>query len=100
MYPVGVADVLGTGRPQVFVSSFECGAGSKAWLYGIWPDGNRHAAVPYLPHWPVGRADAVDRCYDQSIDFVGRGHERAGVRSGRRQAAHLHERHQRPGRRC
>ena len=72
MYPVGVADVLGTGRPQVYVSSFECGAGSKAWLYGIWPDGNRHRGGAYLPNWPVS-VPTLNRCYDQSIDFVGEG---------------------------
>ena len=72
MYPVGVADVLGTGRPQVYVSSFECNRGSQAFLYGIWPDGNRHRGGPYLPNWPVS-VPTLSRCYDQSIDFVGEG---------------------------
>jgi hypothetical protein len=72
MYPVGVADVLGTGRPQVYVSSFECNGGSKAWLYGIWPDGNNHAGGPYLPNWPAA-VPTLAMCYDQSIDFVGEG---------------------------
>jgi Subtilase family len=72
VYPVGVADVLGTGRPQVYVSSFECNGSSKAWLYGIWPDGNRHAGGPYLSNWPVA-VPTLSRCYDQSIDFVGEG---------------------------
>jgi hypothetical protein len=72
MYPVGVADVLGTGRPQVYVSSFECNGGSKAFLYGIWPDGNRHHGGAYLPNWPVS-VPTLSRCYDQSIDFVGEG---------------------------
>ena len=72
MYPVGVADVLGTGRPQVYVSSFECNGGSEAFLYGIWPDGNRHRGGAYLPHWPVA-VPTLSRCYDQSIDFVGEG---------------------------
>src|SRR5205807_903021 len=72
MYPVGVADVLGTGKPQVFVSSFECSGksastqdtalgltpvgsnpASKAWLYGVWADGNDHPGGAYLPHWPA-----------------------------------------------
>ena len=72
MYPVGVADVLGTGRPQVYVSSFECNRGSQAFLYGIWPDGNRHRGGPYLPNWPVS-VPTLSRCYDQSIDFIGEG---------------------------
>jgi hypothetical protein len=91
MYSVGVADVLGTGRPQVFVSSFECtgrsaatqdtalgvtpigsNPASKAWLYGVWPDGNDHAAGPYLPNWPAA-LPSLSFCYDQSIDFVGEG---------------------------
>ena len=91
MYSVGVADVLGTGRPQVFVSSFECsGRGaatqdtalgltpvgsnpaSKAWLYGVWPDGNHHTGGAYLPNWPAA-LPALSFCYDQSIDFVGEG---------------------------
>lgn len=72
MYPVGVADVLGTGRPQVYVSSFECNAGTSAFLYGIWPDGNRHRGGPYLPNWPVA-VPTLSMCYDQSIDFVGEG---------------------------
>src|SRR4051794_31629624 len=91
MYSVGVADVLGTGKPQVFVSSFECSGSSgatqdtvlgltpvgsnpasKAWLYGVYPDGTRHAGGPYLPNWPVAMP-ALSFCYDQSIDFVGEG---------------------------
>ena len=72
MYPVGVADVLGDGRPQVYVSSFECNGGNQAFLYGIWPDGNRHRGGPYLPNWPVA-VPTLSRCYDQSIDFVGEG---------------------------
>jgi hypothetical protein len=91
MYSVGVADVLGTGKPQVFVSSFECsGRGastqdtvlgltplgsnppSKAWLYGVWADGNNHAGGAYLPHWPAA-LPSLSFCYDQSIDFVGEG---------------------------
>jgi hypothetical protein len=91
MYPVGVADVLGTGKPQVFVSSFDCSGRSaatqdtalgltplggssaaKSWLYGVWPDGNDHGGGPYLPNWPVA-LPALSFCYDQSIDFVGEG---------------------------
>jgi hypothetical protein len=72
MYPVGVADVLGTGKPQVFVSSFECNGGTKAWLYGLWPDGTRHAGGAYLPNWPAA-VPTLSMCYDQSIDFVGEG---------------------------
>jgi hypothetical protein len=72
MYPVGVADVLGKGRPQVYVSSFECNRGSQAFLYGIWPDGNRHRGGAYVPNWPVA-LPTLSRCYDQSIDFVGEG---------------------------
>ena len=89
MYPVGVADVLGTGKPQVFVSSFECSGksastqdtalgltpvgsnpASKAWLYGVWADGNDHPGGAYLPHWPAA-LPSLSFCYDQSIDFVG-----------------------------
>jgi hypothetical protein len=91
MYSVGVADVLGQGKPQVFVSSFDCSGSSastedtalgltpagsnpaaKAWLYGIWGDGNQHSGGAYLPHWPAV-LPALDFCYDQSIDFVGEG---------------------------
>ena len=91
MYSVGVADVLHAGKPQVFVSSFECsGQGastqdtalgltplgsnpaSKAWLYGVWADGNNHAGGAYLPNWPAA-LPALSFCYDQSIDFVGEG---------------------------
>src|SRR5437763_5154890 len=70
MYSVGVADVLHTGKPQVFVSSFECSGqsaatqdtvlgltplgsnpASKAWLYGVWADGNDHAGGPHMEGW-------------------------------------------------
>jgi hypothetical protein len=90
MYPVGVGDVLHKGRPQVFVSSYECNGKStstenvggglaggpqgpdvaKTWMYGIWPDGGRHRGGAYLPHWPVA-INTVSFCYDESIDFVG-----------------------------
>jgi hypothetical protein len=91
MYSVGVADVLGQGHPQVFVSSFDCSGSSastqdtalgltpigsnpasKAWLYGIWADGNHHSGGAYLPGWPAA-LPSLDFCYDQSIDFVGEG---------------------------
>ncbi len=72
MYSVGVADVLGAGKPQVFVSSSECGDDRTAWLYGVWADGNRHAGGPFLPHWPVA-LPSLSMCYDQSIDFVSEG---------------------------
>jgi hypothetical protein len=91
MYPVGVADVLGTGKPQVFVSSFDCSGrsaatqdtalgltpigsnpASKGWLYGVYADGNRHSGGAYLSGWPAA-LPALDFCYDQSIDFVGEG---------------------------
>ena len=93
MYAVAVGDVLHTGRPQVFVSSFECNgkttptgdlaaalAGIKplsnsdagVWLYGLWGDGNRHRGGAYLRNWPVFLPTG-DFCYDQSIDFVGEG---------------------------
>jgi hypothetical protein len=93
VYAVGVGDVLHTGRPQVFVSSFECNgkntptgdllsaaSGGRplgtndagVWIYGVWGDGNRHAGGAYLPHWPVFLPTG-DFCYDQSIDFVGEG---------------------------
>ena len=91
MYPVAVADVLHTGRPQVFVPSFECNGAStstenlgqsligvqpsgsdvaKTWMYGIWSNGNRHTGGPYLPNWPAA-VKTGSFCYDQSIDFVG-----------------------------
>jgi hypothetical protein len=91
MYSVGVADVLGTGKPQVFVSSFDCSGSSaatqdtalgltpigsnpasKAWLYGVYADGNDHGGGAYLPGWPAA-LPSLDFCYDQSIDFVGEG---------------------------
>jgi hypothetical protein len=93
MYAPAVADVLGKGKPQVFVSSFDCnGVGTstenlglallgqppadnqvaKTWIYGIWPEGNNHPGGPYLPGWPVA-LNADSFCYDQSIDFVGEG---------------------------
>jgi hypothetical protein len=73
MYSVGVGDVLGSGHPQVFVSSFECDNDHPAaFLYGIWGDGNNHAGGAYLPGWPV-RLPSLQACYDQSIDFVEEG---------------------------
>jgi hypothetical protein len=75
MYAPAVADVLGTGRPQVFVSSFDCSGTSgqaKTWIYGIWGDGNEHTGGPYLPNWPVA-LNSFSFCYDESIDFVGEG---------------------------
>lgn len=92
MYSVAVGKVTPKStRPQVFVSSFECsgkgvdttstatglagGGGSttaKAWLYGLWADGTRHAGGAYLPNWPVA-VSGLSFCYDQSIDFVGEG---------------------------
>jgi hypothetical protein len=91
MYSVGVADVLGKGRPQVFVSAFDCSGSSastqdtglgltpigsnpasKAWLYGVWAQGRNHSGGPYLPGWPAA-LPSLDFCYDQSIDFVGEG---------------------------
>ncbi len=93
MYAVGVGDVLHTGHPQVFVSSFECNgkstatqnlalgllglqhfgaSGAGVWIYGVWNNGNRHRGGAYLPHWPVFLPTG-DFCYDQSIDFVGEG---------------------------
>jgi hypothetical protein len=71
IFPAGVADVLHTGRPQVFVSSFESG-GNRSYLYGIWPDGNDHPGGPFLPGWPA-TVPALQGTYDQSIDFVGEG---------------------------
>jgi hypothetical protein len=91
MYSVGVADVLGTGKPQVFVSGFDCSGqdaatqdtalgltpagsnpASKGWLYGVWGDGNDHSGGAYLPNWPVAMP-SLSFCYDLSIDFVGEG---------------------------
>jgi hypothetical protein len=91
MYSVGVADVLGRRKPQVFVSSFDCSGSSastqdtalgltpigsnpaaKAWLYGIWANGTRHSGGAYLSGWPAA-LPSLDFCYDQSIDFVGEG---------------------------
>jgi hypothetical protein len=89
---VGVADVLGKGRPQVFVQSFECNGKStstdqlagqaagtgggpdsaETWMYGIWSSGRKHRGGPFLPNWPVA-LPTVSFCYDQSIDFVGEG---------------------------
>jgi hypothetical protein len=94
MFAPAVGHVLGKGRrPQVFVSSFDCNGQStstqnlglvlsgqppqgnqvaKTWIYGLWPDGNRHKGGPYLPHWPVA-LNTASFCYDMSIDFVGEG---------------------------
>ena len=75
IFPPSVGDVLGTGRPQVFVPSMEClntGSSHKSWIYGIWPDGNKHPGGPYMPGWPVGLTSLAG-CYDQSIDFVEEG---------------------------
>ncbi|MCW2967087.1 MAG: hypothetical protein JWM71_859, partial [Solirubrobacteraceae bacterium] len=92
MYSVAVGNVVSkTGRPQIFVSSFDCsgkgvdttstasglagGGGStsaKAWMYGLWADGSRHKGGAYLPNWPVA-VSGLSFCYDQSIDFVGEG---------------------------
>jgi hypothetical protein len=79
--PPAVADVLGTGKPQVFVPSDEClstGGTHRSWMYGIWPDGNRHPGGPYMPGWPVGLTSLAD-CYDQSIDFVEEGATPASI---------------------
>jgi hypothetical protein len=90
MYPVGVADMQKTGRPQVFVPSFESNGVSTStqdlaaslagintgatpaatWMYGIWPDGNNHPGGAYIPNWPV-KVPTLSFAYDQSIDFVG-----------------------------
>jgi hypothetical protein len=75
IFPPSIGDVLHTGRPQIFVPSFEClnsGGTHRSWIYGIWPDGNRHPGGPYLPGWPVGLTSLAG-CYDQSIDFVEEG---------------------------
>ena len=93
MYAPAVGNVLGKGKPQVFVSSFDCNGMStsnqnlglvlagqppsgnqvaKTWIYGIWPDGNKHRGGPYLPNWPVA-LNAASFCYDMSIDYVGEG---------------------------
>jgi hypothetical protein len=76
-----VGDVLKTGKPQVFVPSDEClstPAGKRAWMYGIWPDGNLHAGGPYLPGWPAG-LPSLAGCYDLSIDFVEEGAAPASI---------------------
>jgi Subtilase family len=79
--PPAVGDVLGTGKPQVFVPSDEClnsGGAHKSWMYGIWPKGNRHPGGPYMPGWPVGLTSLAG-CYDQSIDFVEEGATPASI---------------------
>ncbi len=81
MFGPSVGDVLGTGKPQVFVPSFEClstSAGKRSWMYGIWPDGNLHPGGPYMPGWPVGLTSLAG-CYDQSIDFVEEGAAPASI---------------------
>jgi hypothetical protein len=77
IFSPSVGDVLGTGRQQVFVPSFEC-LGGRSWIYGIWPDGNRHPGGPFLPGWPVGLSTLAG-CYDQSIDFVQEGASPASI---------------------
>jgi hypothetical protein len=81
VFAPSAADVLGTGKPQVFVPSFEClstPAGKRSWMYGIWPDGNLHPGGPYMPGWPVGLTSLAG-CYDQSIDFVEEGAAPASI---------------------
>ena len=73
VFSVGVGDVLGTGKPQVFVSGFDCADDTNnVFLYGVWPDGNNHAGGAYLPNWPVAMKSLAS-CYDESIDFVEEG---------------------------
>ena len=61
--------------------SNEClntGGTHQSWMYGIWPDGNRHPGGPYMPGWPVGLTSLAG-CYDQSIDFVEEGATPASI---------------------
>jgi subtilase family protein len=81
IYPPAVADVLRTGKPQVFVPSSECvttPTGQHPFMYGIWPDGNLHPGGPYMPGWPVA-LPSLAGCYDMSIDFVEEGAAPASI---------------------
>jgi len=71
--PPAVGDVLGTGKDQVFLPSFECDDKTGSiYLYGIQPDGNDNAGGPYLPGWPIASVGMAG-CYQESIDFVQEG---------------------------
>ncbi len=78
--PPAVADVLGTGKDQVFVGSNECvtSGGEHPYIYGIQPDGNNNPGGAFLPGWPV-QLDSLAGCYDQSIDFVQEGSNAASI---------------------
>ena len=74
-----VADVLGTGRDQVFLPGFDCNDDkNEVYAYGIQSDGNNSAGGPYLPGWPV-TLKATGGCYSQSIDFVQEGSNAASI---------------------
>lgn len=73
MMTPAVGDLLGTGKDQVFLPSFECDdAANRTFVYGIHPEGNNRPGSPWLPGWPTAM-DSIAGCYSQSIDFVQEG---------------------------
>lgn len=74
-----VGDVLGIGRDQVFLPSYECNRRtSKIFAYGIHPDGMNAPNGPFLEGWPVAMS-ALAGCYQESIDFVQEGANAATI---------------------
>ena len=68
-----VGDVLGTGKDQVFLPSFECNDQTgEVFLYGIQAEGNNHPGGAYMPGWPT-KSLGMAGCYQESIDFVQEG---------------------------
>lgn len=79
MMTPAVGDVLGTGRDEVFLPSFECdNGGSRTFAYGIQADGTNNPGGAYLPGWPVPML-SIAGCYSQSIDFVQEGANSASI---------------------
>lgn len=79
MMTPAVGDVLGTGKDQVFLPSFECDdAGNRTFAYGIQSNGNNNPGGAYMPGWPV-KLGAIGGCYSQSIDFVQEGANAASI---------------------
>lgn len=70
MVTPAVGDLLGTGTDQVFLPGFECDEqANRTFVYGIHPDGNKHAGGAFMPGWPVPMSSSGG-CYSESIDFI------------------------------
>lgn len=80
MMTPAVGDVLGTGKDQVFLPSFECDDGppGRTFAYALQSDGMNNPGGPYLPGWPVPMI-SIAGCYSQSIDFVQEGGNSASI---------------------